>query len=281
MSILIVGGFGYIGSSLLNHLYNLNQNIIILDNFRNTWFNINKITDINIKIYYFDICNENELKNIFEDNDILSVIWCIDNNKLNIIDYISYYNSNIKGLLYLINFMNLYKIQNFIYLSSYEVYKYDDNIDENSICSPINPEGKLKLLTEDIIKNIYNYNYYILRLSDVIGNNIYNLIGLRLNIFNQIFIKNYSNNNNNNYYINKKIDYIHINDLCFIISKLLKKIRKSNLNKLIINISVSNNLNEIDLLKKYINNFNIIYIDDLNLNNNLLKKLIKFKPKYI
>ena len=282
MSILIVGGFGYIGSSLFNYLYNLNKNIIIIDNLSNSYLNeinIIHINKLNIKKYLFDICNEEKLKNIFYENIISCVIWCIDTHYF--INY-TYYNSNIKGLLVLINLMNLYKIENFIYLSSYEVYKYDDNIKEDSICSPITNEGKIKLLSEDIIKNVYNYKYYILRLSDVIGKNIYDFTSIRLNIFNQIYIKNKLNCFDKNIYINNKIDYIYINDLCFIINKLLKKILKLKINKLIINVSTSNKFNEIDLLNNISNDYNIIYKNNINLtlDNTLLKKIIRFKPKF-
>ena len=282
MSILIVGGFGYIGSSLFNYLYNLNKNIIIKDNLSKTYLNeinIIHINKLNIKKYLFDICNEEKLKNIFYENHISCVIWCIDTYYF--INY-TYYNSNIKGLLVLINLMNLYKIENFIYLSSYEVYKYDDNIKEDSICSPITNEGKIKLLSEDIIKNVYNYKYYILRLSDVIGKNIYDFTSIRLNIFNQIYIKNKLNCFDKNIYINNKIDYIYINDLCFIINKLLKKILKLKINKLIINVSTSNKFNEIDLLNNISNDYNIIYKNNINLtlDNTLLKKIIRFKPKF-
>lgn len=282
MSILIVGGFGYIGSSLFNYLYNLNKNIIIIDNLSKTYLNeinIIHINKLNIKKYLFDICNEEKLKNIFYENHISCVIWCIDTHYF--INY-TYYNSNIKGLLVLINLMNLYKIENFIYLSSYEVYKYDDNIKEDSICSPITNEGKIKLLSEDIIKNVYNYKYYILRLSDVIGKNIYDFTSIRLNIFNQIYIKNKLNCFDKNIYINNKIDYIYINDLCFIINKLLKKILKLKINKLIINVSTSNKFNEIDLLNNISNDYNIIYKNNINLtlDNTLLKKIIRFKPKF-
>lgn len=282
MSILIVGGFGYIGSSLFNYLYNLNKNIIIIDNLSNSYLNeinIIHINKLNIKKYLFDISNHEQLKNIFYENNISSVIWCI--NTPNFIND-TYYNSNIKGLLVLINLMNLYKIENFIYLSSYEVYKYDDNIKEYGICSPITNEGKIKLLSEDIIKNVYNYKYYILRLSDVIGKNIYNFTSIRLNIFNQIYIKNKLNNSDKNIYINNKIDYIYINDLCFIINKLLKKILKLKTNKLIINVSISNKFNEIDLLKNISHDYNIIYINNINLtlDNTLLKKIIRFRPKF-
>jgi len=282
MSILIVGGFGYIGSSLFNYLYNLNKNIIIIDNLSNSYLNeinIIHINKLNIKKYLFDISNHEKLKNIFYENNISSVIWCIDTHYF-IND--TYYNSNIKGLLVLINLMNLYKIENFIYLSSYEVYKYDDNIKEDSICSPITNEGKIKLLSEDIIKNVYNYKYYILRLSNVIGKNIYNFTSIKLNIFNQIYIKNKLNYSDKNIYINNKIDYIYIDDLCFIINKLLKKILKLKTNKLIINVSISNKFNEIDLLKNISNDYNIIFINNINLtlDNTLLKKIIRFRPKF-
>ena len=106
ISILILGGFGYLGLNLVYNLKNLQYNVIIIDNFKNSsnYYNI----DQNLKYYNIDIRDKDEVEKIFNKYKIDIVIWSIDTIN---IDMTLYYDINITGLLSTIMLMNKMNIK--------------------------------------------------------------------------------------------------------------------------------------------------------------------------
>ena len=78
MAILVTGGAGYIGSHTVVELLNLNQEVIIVDNFYNSkpevLERIKEISGKTFKFYEADILDRVKMAEIFEENTVESVI---------------------------------------------------------------------------------------------------------------------------------------------------------------------------------------------------------------
>ena len=70
MSILVTGGCGYIGSHTVLRLLEEGQDVIVVDNLVNSHKDIidriNAICGNNAELYIFDICNAEDLRNLFQ-----------------------------------------------------------------------------------------------------------------------------------------------------------------------------------------------------------------------
>lgn len=257
ISILILGGFGYLGLNLVYNLKNLQYNVIIIDNFKNSsnYYNI----DENLKYYNIDIRDKDEVEKILYEHKIDIVIWSIDTIN---IDMTLYYDINITGLLSILMLMNKMNIKNFIFISSNTVYGNATLCQENQPCQPTTSEGKLKLVNEDMIANIYFYNFFILRIGHIYGRDKTSFIGYRKNIINQIEL--YNKKLIKKFNIDKTLfDYIHIKDLINAILKSIHKlINKNKEIRIILNIGSGNILNDYLIFEKFkfiTNNNNINY----------------------
>ena len=285
ISILILGGFGYLGLNLVYNLKNLQYNVIIIDNFKNSsnYYNI----DQNLKYYNIDIRDKDEVEKIFNKYKIDIVIWSIDTIN---IDMTLYYDINITGLLSTIMLMNKMNIKNFIFISSNTVYGNATLCQENQPCQPSTSEGKLKLVSEDMIANIYFHNFFILRIGYIYGRDQTSFIGYRKNIINQIEL--YNKKLIKKFNIDKTLsDYIHIKDLINAILKSINKlINKNKEIRIILNIGSGNIFNDYLIFEKFkliTNNNNInyeYYYDEGTINtiNNLKAlKIIKWSSCYL
>lgn len=77
-TVLVAGGMGYIGSHTVVELLENNYEVIIVDNLINSKLevldNIEKITGKRPKFYQYDLCNQNDLEQVFGENKIDTVI---------------------------------------------------------------------------------------------------------------------------------------------------------------------------------------------------------------
>ena len=284
ISILVLGGFGYLGLNLVYNLKNLKYNVIIIDNFKNSsnYYNI----DENLKYYNIDIRDKDEVQKIFYEHEIDIVIWCIDTIN---IDMSLYYDINITGLLSTLMLMNKMNIKNFIFISSNTVYGNATLCQENQPCQPTTSEGKLKLVSEDMIANIYFHNFFILRIGHIYGRDQTSFIGYRKNIINQIEL--YNKKLIKKFNIDRTLfDYIHIKDLVnAILRSIYILINKKKENRIILNIGSGNIFNDFIIFQNFksITNNNDIkyeyYSDEgtINtINNSKAIKILNWNSNY-
>jgi len=174
MNILITGGLGFIGShtivSLLDSSDNLDYNVIIIDNLSNssikTLSNIKSLVknpeniifiegDVNNKIFMKEVFMKYKIESIIHFASLKSVGDSIKNPLL-------YYNQNINSLLNLLELMDNYDCNQFIFSSSATVYgsesisplKETDQIG----CSITNPYGQTKYFQEQILNDYSKVN---------------------------------------------------------------------------------------------------------------------------
>ena len=278
-NILISGFDGFLGKNLTKKI-NLNQyNIYGIGNYKkNICLNIQNIKK---KI------NSKNLK-FFKKKKIDIIIHCAGSSGVGI-EYKRDFKKNVLTAFEILEFAKEHLSKpKIIIASSLAVYgnKYIYKIKENFPLNPYSFYGLNKKISEDIClfyAKKFNMDILILRISSVFGGN-------QKKQFVYEATKKILNNNYNFWGSGNEVrDYIHIDDVCEIINKLLKKNLKG-LN--IINCGVGNVyktaeiINKIKLILKINNNklnFNGFRLNQdpgiLIPNLNKLKSLIKFKSQ--
>lgn len=176
-TILVTGGFGYIGSNMCLMLKDT-YNVIVIDNMCNgTTVARNRLLSEGIICYTEDLNNESELDNIFRSHNIKTVIHFASLKSIqdSINDPVNYYYNNISSLIILLKIMERHGCLNIIFSSSATVYgQIQQNVTENTKKEFNNtPYGLTKCVCEELLKNFSTYkklNVIILRYFNPIGN---------------------------------------------------------------------------------------------------------------
>lgn len=184
MQILITGGAGFIGSSLVEKLLNEKHNVIVIDNFNN-YYNP-KLKEQNIsdylknpyfKLYKHDICDSEFINNLFKSNKIDIVVHLAACAGVrNSLEFpLEYVNSNIYGTVNILESMKNNNIRKIIFASSSSVYgncnakKFSEDL---KISQPISPYASTKSACEQFLytySKLYNINTICLRFFTVYG----------------------------------------------------------------------------------------------------------------
>lgn len=162
--LLVTGGAGYIGShTIIDLIENGQKNIISIDNFSNsdakTFDRIEKITGCKIKNYNIDLQNFEDVKTIFQENEIESVIHFAAHKAVgeSVHEPIKYYKNNLISILNLLDA----GAKKFIFSSSCTVYGQPNSfpVDESfPILFAESPYGNTKQIGEEIIKDYSKSN---------------------------------------------------------------------------------------------------------------------------
>ena len=163
MKILVTGGTGFIGSHTSVELLNRGYDIIIADNLSNSHIEvtdaIKKITGKSLIFEKVELCNPDEVKNLFlKHNDIKAVIHFAAFKSVgeSVQFPLKYYHNNIASVVNLLNSMMEFDVRNIVYSSSCTVYGQPDilPVRENSpILKAASPYGNSKKICEDIIED--------------------------------------------------------------------------------------------------------------------------------
>lgn len=189
MSILVTGGAGFIGSHTCVELLNAGFDVVVVDNLSNSkeesLKRVEKITGKTVKFYEVDILDRDGLSNVFEKENIDSVIHFAALKAVgeSVEKPLEYYYNNVTGTLILCDVMRQYKVKNIVFSSSATVYgdPHTVPIKEDFPLSVTNPYGSTKLMMEDILQDIYvsdkDWNIIILRYFNPIGAHESGIIG--------------------------------------------------------------------------------------------------------
>ena len=182
MSILVTGGAGYIGSHTCVELLNKEEKIVIVDNFSNSkpevLEKIKEITNKDFKFYEVDLLNKEKLEKVFEENpDIDSCIHFAGLKAVgeSVAKPIEYYHNNVTGTLILLDTMRKHGCKKIVFSSSATVYGNPKTvpIKEDFPLSTTNPYGTIKLMIEQILKDLYvsdnEWSVILLRYFNPIG----------------------------------------------------------------------------------------------------------------
>lgn len=179
-NILLTGGAGYIGShTVLNFLSHGLDSIIIFDNLENGSEEALKVLrDINVNLKFIkgDLRNMNDLKELFSDYSIDTVIHFAAFTSVgeSVSNPSKYYHNNTVGTMNLLDAMLEHDCKKIVFSSTCSTYGEPQTIpvDENHSQNPINPYGSSKLMAEKIMRDYgeaYGLKFVIFRYFNVIG----------------------------------------------------------------------------------------------------------------
>ena len=128
MAILVTGGAGFIGSHTCVELLNAGYDVVIADNLYNASEKavdrVKQITGKDLKFYKADIRDKEAMNEIFEKEEIESVIHFAGLKAVgeSVVKPLEYYENNIAGTLVLCDVMRNHGVKNIIFSSSARLY---------------------------------------------------------------------------------------------------------------------------------------------------------------
>lgn len=181
MAILVTGGAGYIGSHTCVELLNAGYEFIVVDNLINSsekaLERVQEITGKKLAFYNVDLLDKAALDNIFEKENIESVIHFAGLKAVgeSVSMPLEYYYNNITGTIVLCEIMRKHGVKDMVYSSSATVYGNPVTvpIKEDFPLSVTNPYGRTKLIIENLLEDLYvsdnSWNIVMLRYFNPIG----------------------------------------------------------------------------------------------------------------
>lgn len=173
MSILVVGGAGYIGSHMVKRLIEQGQEVVVVDNLSTGH---RKAVDEKARFYEGDIRNHVFLKGVFDRENIDTVVhfaaFSIVPESME--KPLKYFDNNTAGMVALLEEMRDHDVKRIIFSSTAATYGVPEKspIEENDRQAPINPYGESKLMMEKIIPwadQAYGIKFVALRYFNVAG----------------------------------------------------------------------------------------------------------------
>lgn len=169
VKVLVTGGAGYIGSHVVKALGKNGAKVLSVDNL-STGFEENILFGDLCKI---DILDERQLVSVmkkFKPDIVIHLAAKIDVQESFKTPF-SFYQNNFFGTLNLIKAMEETGVYKMIFSSSAAVYGEPEKIPikEDSVPSPINPYGKTKLFSEELLRDFSFLNCISLRYFNVAG----------------------------------------------------------------------------------------------------------------
>lgn len=194
MHILVTGGAGYIGSHVVKQLLEETAyDVTIIDNLstghQSTLDTLESIAleskHGDLRFYHADLSDFASIEKIFLTNRFDAVMHFAASIIVpeSVQNPLKYYMNNTVNTTNLIRLCNEYHVNNFIFSSTAAVYgePTDIPVKETTPTHPINPYGRTKLITEQILCDVAaansEFKYVILRYFNVAGADIQNRIG--------------------------------------------------------------------------------------------------------
>lgn len=181
MRILLTGGAGYIGSHVALALLAAKHEVFILDNHANSSPKsveaIRGVSGSKVDAFVGDVSNKELLKFIFNENSIEAVVHLAGSKAVgeSVENPLDYYQNNVAGSITLLQAMSECDVKKIIFSSSATVYGNPRYLplDESHPTHPINPYGRTKLYTEEILRDLVNsdpsWSCVILRYFNPVG----------------------------------------------------------------------------------------------------------------
>lgn len=180
MAILVCGGAGYIGSHMVAHLLENNQDVIILDNLQKG----HEDSLLGGKLYIGDLRDTAFLEKVFSENTIEAVIDFAADSLVgeSVENPLKYFDNNIGSTIKLLEAMKNHNVKHIVFSSTAATYGEPENtpIQEEDKTCPTNPYGESKLAVEKILKwcdKAYGITYTALRYFNAAGAHINGKIG--------------------------------------------------------------------------------------------------------
>src|SRR5690625_128876 len=173
MSILVLGGAGYIGSHAVYQLIDENKDVIVIDNLATGH---QEAIHPNARFYKGDIRHVEFLRNIFKQEKIDAVFHFAASSLVgeSMEDPLKYYDNNVYGTQNVLQVMQEFSVRFIVFSSTAATYGEPEQIPiiEETITEPTNPYGETKRAMEKMIQwaaEAYEIQYVSLRYFNVAG----------------------------------------------------------------------------------------------------------------
>ena len=173
MTVLVLGGAGYIGSHTVYELIEQGQETVVIDNLQTGHLDA---IHPDAKFYQGDIRDKEFLDNVFKKEKIDAVIHFAANSLVaeSMTDPLKYYDNNLYGTMILLKSMVENNINKIIFSSTAATYGEPENIPikETDKTEPINTYGETKLSMEKMFKWVseaHNIKFVSLRYFNAAG----------------------------------------------------------------------------------------------------------------
>ena len=173
MSILVLGGAGYVGSHTVDHLCEMGYDVVVADNL--VTGHRSAVND-KAKFYEGDIRDKEFLIKLFQNEDITDVIHFAAFSVVpeSMKDPLKYFDNNTYGMISLLEVMKDFDVKHIIFSSTAATYGEPKHIPikETDPTVPTNPYGESKLAMEKIMHwsdVAYGIKFVALRYFNVAG----------------------------------------------------------------------------------------------------------------
>ncbi|WP_214741996.1 UDP-glucose 4-epimerase GalE [Exiguobacterium sp. s48] len=153
MSVLVVGGAGYIGSHAVRALLKDGEDVVILDNLQTG--HVESIPQ-DVRFYEGDLRDRTFVKEVFAKEAITDVLHFAANSLVgeSMTDPLAYYDNNVFGTQVLLETMRDAGVKRIVFSSTAATYGDQTRmpIDETALTNPTNTYGATKLAMESMIR---------------------------------------------------------------------------------------------------------------------------------
>lgn len=150
MTVLVLGGAGYIGSHTVFELIGRGHDVVIVDNLEKGHI---EAVHPKARFYEGDIRNRAFMDSVFEKEDIIDAVIHFAADSLvgeSMVEPLKYYNNNMYGTMVLLECMIEHDVKKIVFSSTAATYGEPENIPilEHDKTCPTNPYGETKLAME-------------------------------------------------------------------------------------------------------------------------------------
>ena len=174
MSVLVLGGAGYIGSHTVDRLVEAEKDVVVVDSLVTGHL---AAVRKEAKFYQGDLADKDFMRKVFTENpDIDAVIHFAAFSLVaeSMKDPLKYFDNNTAGMVKLLEVMNEFDVKYIVFSSTAATYGIPEKmpIYEDDPQLPINPYGESKLMMEKIMRwadEAYGIKFVALRYFNVAG----------------------------------------------------------------------------------------------------------------
>lgn len=174
MSVLVLGGAGYIGSHTVDRLVDQGQDVVVVDSLVTGH---RAAVNDKAKFYQGDLADQDFMRKVFTENPEIDAVIHFAAYSLvaeSMKEPLKYFDNNTAGMIKLLEVMNEFDIKNIVFSSTAATYGIPEKmpIMESDPQDPINPYGESKLMMEKIMRwadEVYGTKFVALRYFNVAG----------------------------------------------------------------------------------------------------------------
>lgn len=173
MSILVLGGAGYIGSHAVYQLIDQNYDVVVIDNLQTGH---RKAVHPKATFFEGDIRDRDFLRKVFSQETIDAVIHFAANSLVgeSMVKPLQYFDNNVYGTQVILEVMQEFNVQYIVFSSTAATYGEPEKtpIDESMPTNPTSTYGETKLMMEKMMswcEKAFKLKYVSLRYFNVAG----------------------------------------------------------------------------------------------------------------